>query len=271
MLDQKHKIFTRNLQLARPNFDLPLGIEALNKSATGLAMRLDDATLLDRSADRLLLHEYAPSGFLVNSDDRVLKFRGEVGPYLAPPAGDPELDLFNLVHEDIAIPLRAALEEAKSSDGIVRRDHIQVRRGEEFREITIQVRPMADTSVERHFLVLFEEPAHQPRSEHSSESERTARPRPPQEYQNLVLELASTRTYMQRLVEELRSANEEAQSSNEELQSTNEELQTAKEELQSSRCQVAPPAKRSIRSRSYCWSIWSARSRAFRFRFSARM
>ncbi len=66
------------------------------------------------------------------------------------------------------------------------------------------------------------------------EPERPAGSRPTQDYQNLVLELSSTRTYMQRLVEELRSANEEAQSSNEELQSTNEELQTAKEELQSS-------------------------------------
>src|SRR5581483_3300416 len=51
---------------------------------------------------------------------------------------------------------------------------------------------------------------------------------------SLEQELASTRRYMQAIIEELRSANEEAQSTNEELQSTNEELQTAKEELQSS-------------------------------------
>ncbi len=53
-------------------------------------------------------------------------------------------------------------------------------------------------------------------------------------------ELASTREYLQSLVEqqdaaneELRSANEEVLSANEELQSTNEEIETAKEELQS--------------------------------------
>ena len=53
-------------------------------------------------------------------------------------------------------------------------------------------------------------------------------------------ELASTREYLQSLIEqqdaaneELKSANEEILSSNEELQSTNEELETAKEELQS--------------------------------------
>jgi len=53
-------------------------------------------------------------------------------------------------------------------------------------------------------------------------------------------ELASTRDYLNSVIEnqesmneELQSANEEILSSNEELQSTNEELETAKEELQS--------------------------------------
>ena len=50
----------------------------------------------------------------------------------------------------------------------------------------------------------------------------------------LEAELASTRRYLQSIIEELRSANEEAQSTNEELLSSNEELQTAKEELQAS-------------------------------------
>ena len=53
-------------------------------------------------------------------------------------------------------------------------------------------------------------------------------------------ELASTKEYLQSIIEaqeatneELQSANEEIQSGNEELQSTNEELQTSKEELES--------------------------------------
>jgi len=53
-------------------------------------------------------------------------------------------------------------------------------------------------------------------------------------------EVASTKEYLQSIIEgheatneELQSANEEIQSGNEELQSTNEELQTSKEELES--------------------------------------
>ena len=59
-------------------------------------------------------------------------------------------------------------------------------------------------------------------------------------------ELASTREYMQSIIEEqdgknedMRSASEEIQSANEELQSTNEELETAKEELQSTNEELA--------------------------------
>jgi two-component system CheB/CheR fusion protein len=49
--------------------------------------------------------------------------------------------------------------------------------------------------------------------------------------QIIEIELSPRASYMQRMVEELRGANEEAQSSNEELQSTNEELQCSNEEL----------------------------------------
>ncbi len=58
--------------------------------------------------------------------------------------------------------------------------------------------------------------------------------------QQLELELANTKEYLQSVIEkqdasneELQSANEEISSANEELQSTNEELETSKEELQS--------------------------------------
>lgn len=230
-LDAKHKIFIRNLEVARPSFDLPPRAPVHKNPSISPSVALDDASILDLSADRLLLHEYAPSGFLIDSNRRVVKFRGEVGPYLAPRAGDPELDVLKLVHEDVQMVLQSALEEAAVHDSAIRKDHVQVRRDGNLREISLIVRAVTDGTIERHFLILFEEA--QTKGRRNSQSQSSAETQPNKNYQNLVLELSSTRSYMQRLVEELRSANEEAQSSNEELQSTNEELQTAKEELQS--------------------------------------
>jgi PAS domain S-box-containing protein len=135
------------------------------------------------------------------------------------------------VREDVAHTLQLALEEARNSDREVRKDGIRIHRNDGFREINLVIWPLAGPMVERHFLILFEEA-----SQHGYSHYLRASPSSPlgEDYENVVTELAATRTYMQRLIEELRSANEEAQSSNEELQSTNEELQTAKEELQSS-------------------------------------
>jgi two-component system CheB/CheR fusion protein len=231
VLDAKHKIYRRNLELGRPHFELPLRSLMAEPAGSAAPPRIDDATVLDRQADRMLLDEYAPAGFLVNERYEVVKFRGDVGTYLSPPPGDPELDIFKLVREDIALILRAMLEEAKGSKNAVRRDKVQVHRNDGFREINLVVRRLAGLAGERHYLILLEEPSQQARDEDLAAADGAASG---QDHENLALELAATRAYMQRLIEELRSANEEAQSSNEELQSTNEELQTAKEELQSS-------------------------------------
>jgi two-component system CheB/CheR fusion protein len=238
VIDGKHKLYGRNLQTGRPNIDVPPRVAPIQtgkatKTGSLEIVKVDDASVIDLHVDRLMLDEYAPSGFLVNPDEQVVKFRGEVGSYLAPPPGDPVLDVFQLVREEIAFPLRSALQESKSTNSMVRRDKVRVRDGDTFREINLIVRPIVHSTLDRYFLVLFEELIQRPRKSFFPEKHEGA-DTSADEYQNLASELSSTRAYMQRLVEELRSANEEAQSSNEELQSTNEELQTAKEELQSS-------------------------------------
>ncbi|HEY0759654.1 MAG TPA: chemotaxis protein CheB [Acidisarcina sp.] len=233
VLDGKHKIYMRNPQIGRPEFDMPPRPAHSANGREQAGTKSDAATLLDRKADAALLDEYAPSGFLVNSNEIVVKFRGEVGPYLAPAAGDPQLGVFQLVREDIAFPLRAAYEEARTTNVQVRHEQIRIGEADAAREINLVVRPMGERGAGQHYLILFEELWKQPKLP-VLRKETPELPATSDEYQKLVVELAATRAYMQRLVEELRSANEEAQSSNEELQSTNEELQTAKEELQSS-------------------------------------
>jgi two-component system, chemotaxis family, CheB/CheR fusion protein len=231
-LDPRHKLYCRNLSVPRPHFELPVKGSAKSPVVATAASRNGDAMVVDRQADRVLLDEYAPSGFLVDERLQVVKFRGDVGPYLSPPPGDPELGIFRLVREDIAHALQSALEEARNSNRESRRDAIDIHRHDGFQKINLVIWPLTEPMSERHFLILFEETAQrEQRRSHPPDSLGLASG---QEYQNVVTELSATRAYMQRLVEELRSANEEAQSSNEELQSTNEELQTAKEELQSS-------------------------------------
>jgi two-component system, chemotaxis family, CheB/CheR fusion protein len=233
-LDSKHRIYQKNPRLERPTFELPLRVNrGPNFTLPRPASPLDDATLLDLQTDRILVAEYVPGGFLVNAQHQVVKFRGEIGPYLAPRVDDSELNVFKLVRNEIVNRLRSTLADAERSGSPVR-DHVRMSENSKMREIDLVVRPLTAPTNDRYFLVLFEEgagPWHEmPSSETAALSESEAKAK----QQNLAAELYATRSYMQRLVEELRSANEEAQSANEELQSTNEELQTAKEELQSS-------------------------------------
>jgi len=225
--DREHKLFCRDLKHAPPHFEPnPKTAPAASAQAT---QSESDFESLDREADRVLAADYAPSGFLVNSDLRIVTFRGNPGPYIAPPSGAATLDVIKLVHADVSVPLRIALEEVKKTGIPSRRHGIRVRQDDGIREVDITVRPLGKAGADRHFLVLFEDgvPAAQIRPERQFTEA-------PEEEGNLAEALASARTYMQAVIEELRTANEEAQSSNEELQSTNEELQTAKEELQSS-------------------------------------
>ncbi len=229
-LDQDHKIFARNLQFSQPALELhQLRVAAWSPPAAAPERVPDEAALIDRDADQLILADYAPSGLLIDSDFQVIKFRGDMGPYLAAPKGAATLNALKLIHEDLVGPLRTAVEEATLQNSLIRKERISITRSNRVDELNLVVRPLSKNRSSRHFLVLIEGPL--------QSGGRDLRPEeraPKQADKELAEELASTRSYLQSLIEELRSANEETQSTNEELQSINEELQTAKEELQSS-------------------------------------
>jgi len=139
--------------------------------------------------------------------------------------------------------LRSALTAARKTRDVVRKDGLQVKYGNTWKPVTLEVIPLA-AGGRLHYLVLFEEAARP-----ASGSATRANPGPPApvarreqkaQIEFLQRELAASREYLQSIIQELEAANEELQSaneeilsSNEELQSTNEELDTAKEELQS--------------------------------------
>jgi two-component system CheB/CheR fusion protein len=235
-LDREHKIFKRNLSVQQPRLEFEPGRIHSSIAPPPPQLKGEDATAaLDREADRLLAEDYAPGSLLVDAKHEVVKFRGNVAAYLATPSGDASLDLFRLVREDLAATVQTAFSEAATRNATVRKEHVRIRRNDNPEqdgkdEINVVVRPLTKPGTERHFLVLFEEQLQQDGRELGQKRTASSFGAPERD---LAEELATTRTYLQSLIEELRTANEEAQSSNEELQSTNEELQTAKEELQS--------------------------------------
>jgi two-component system CheB/CheR fusion protein len=167
-----------------------------------------------------------------------------------------------MAKQELRLELRTAIYQAKQQKVPVSREGLKIRQGDQIRRVKFDVIPFRPKdSQESYFLVLFtdaqtfvnpamavlnvnsiidQDVGDSTESERPSQLEQQEKAIYEQGIAQLNHELASTRSYLQSIIEEqqatnqdLRAANEEILSSNEELQSTNEELETAKEEIQS--------------------------------------
>jgi len=244
-VDKRHKIYMKRPGVARADMEFPLG-PALGREEGGKKSSLQGhgTTNVQNEANRIVLTRFSPPAVLVDSDLKIVQFRGQTGMFLEPAPGEASLDLLKMAREGLLFGLRAAVAEARKKDAPARRKRLRVRHNGAAREVTVEVIPISIAGEGRYFLVLFESdlasrtpdaepptPGKAAKARLKRRDDRAAR---------LEQELAASREYLQSLIQdleaanaELQSANEEILSANEELQSTNEELDTAKEELQS--------------------------------------
>lgn len=206
---------------------------------------------IEKEADRLLMSRYVPAGVVINEHMEILLFRGRTGPYLEPAPGEASLNLLKMAREDLTVPLNTAVREAIASRAAAGRRDVHLHVNGDLRHLDIEVTPLSAPDSKAHFLVVFRETAPPAKQEKETAKGKPGDSRDQKsgkdgEVERLKHELASTKEYLQSVIEqqetnneELRSANEEIQSSNEELQSINEELETAKEELQSTNEELA--------------------------------
>jgi two-component system CheB/CheR fusion protein len=236
-VDAKNRIYARTS--AAPRMLLDLGDRRLPEVGGEEGLTGTKASVpqdVNREVDRLVLAEFAPPGVVVTDNLAIVQFRGRTGPFLEPSAGVASFDLLRMVRDELRLPLRQTIDEVRSKQRVVRRPVSLAGPGP--RELVLEVIPFRVPSTpQRFFVVLFREAV-------AAAAEPPGVPTPAAEVPSttsgdLAQELASTRDYLQSVIEqleasneELRAANEEIVSSNEELRSTNEELQMAKEELQ---------------------------------------
>ena len=171
----------------------------------------------------------------------VQQFRGRTAPFLEPPAGQPTTNLLRMAKEGLFQDLRSALAEAKATRAPVVRDKLRVADAGGPLEFTLRVLPVVPPQTNDLYLLVLFETANSVAAAAAARAVLEVGDTPTEhEVARLRQELASSREYLQTVVDdhesagqELRAAHEELLSSNEELQSTNEELETTKEELQS--------------------------------------
>lgn len=212
-----------------------LGMVPTSRTATEVSADLEAVV-------EKLLQEHMPPSLLVNQDLEIVRFRGNVAPFLGPTTGKASLHLLKMVRDDLSFELRMLLNRARKDGKAVRKGPIPMRQGEALVDARMEVQPLGE-GPDRHYLVLFKEDG--PSAQVAPGKDRKGKTRAVGDARDrriaqLEKELYDAREQVrlvseesEQATQELQSANEEVVSSNEELQSINEELETSKEELQS--------------------------------------
>ena len=246
--DRKYKLYTKKAGIFLGHFESSVErqphVAAAEPAQKALPPR-DNFERHKEAADQLILNHYGPPAVLLDENLEILHLRGHTGPYLELSPGVVSLNVLKMAREGLLDGLRTSLDAARKNNAAVTKEGLRVEYDGRDRLIDLHVVPVKmPGSAERTYLVLFEDATPSGKVLESAVSRRAEQPARTRDgdfrIAQLKQELATTKAYLQSVVEgkessneELRSLNEELMSSNEELQSTSEELETTNEELQS--------------------------------------
>ncbi|WP_340680700.1 CheR family methyltransferase [Paraglaciecola sp.] len=179
---------------------------------------------------------------LLDDNNRVVYFHGNVDHFLQLPMGDAELNFFNMLATELRTRMRGGIYKArKSGDQVLVNPPRQYKPRDNNKKLfKSQISPIveADGSVSS-LVISFEEikigkQSSIPTQEQlESKDQETMVEAMEKELAETKEELQNTTEELETSTEELKAAHEEALSTNEELQSSNEELEASTEELRS--------------------------------------
>jgi two-component system CheB/CheR fusion protein len=240
VVDRKARLYRRTESVATMEpLDFPSAFTRRLPAGSEPPAETKSPSSLQVLADRLVLDHYASPAVLVNDKGNILYVSGRTGDYLEPAAGKANWNIFAMAREGLRYELTEAFQKVlRQKEPVVLKDLcVKGSQGEHFANLTVQ-RLVEPEPLRGLVMIVFTAVA-APREAAAPGRARPGRGRSArqaeleQKYQQVCMELQTTREEMQSSQEELRSTNEEMQSTNEELQSTNEELTTSKEEMQS--------------------------------------
>jgi two-component system, chemotaxis family, CheB/CheR fusion protein len=259
-VDRSFKVFSKKANAARQpvTFSLNRVADRAEHGTVRTPYRPPDSTSnyleAQKEFDRRLVTQFVPATVFVNDELEIVHTRGNVSRFLKMAPGRASLNILKMARESLLIDLRNALGRAKKEGTTVRKQGIELKGngggngwehdGKATRLVSFDVIPVQlGETKELYFMIVFQDDdvdTSTGRKSKDTRQEQKMVDATNNRMTKLEQELASTKEYLQSVIEtqeatneELQSANEEILSSNEELQSTNEELETAKEELQS--------------------------------------
>ncbi|MCZ0963167.1 CheR family methyltransferase [Paracoccus benzoatiresistens] len=159
-VERKNRVFRRLETAARVIPDVPLSLRAWAgdpvASAQGLMLspaRLGDA--ISRQAEAVA-ERYAPAYVVVDTHGDVLQFSGRMGQYFKPAPGAASLNLMSLVHRDLRLDVRAALQSAVAGGNRIEVPGVLVRHEDRTNAVNIIIEPLGAGDI-TSLVVLFQD------------------------------------------------------------------------------------------------------------------
>lgn len=228
--DAKNKVYIKRvvhsmLPVKFPAFTTPFDLRK------NFSFELDKQNSIKELIKDTLLNTLEHPYAVINENADIQEVSGDLRLFLTLPAGTMNANLFKLINAELRIDTIAAYNAVKKDFKACKTRLKKFRLFDKDHYVIINIKPVLQAARSGSlFLVLFETlelPVLDSDNIAGQDIFSVTRVR------ELELELASTREYLLKNIEELECTNQELQSTNEELQSTNEELQSTGEELES--------------------------------------
>src|SRR3954468_10593370 len=153
-IDRRARIFRKLETGVRlpPDFPILTNVERAVAEPLPSRVRVPDAGL-ERRAQRIA-EKHAPAYVVTDDQFQILHFSGRTGRYIEPTAGAATLELLNLVHRDLRLALRSALNRALETNQTARAEQLPLGANGNRMWVDIVVEPVQDRSDRpRHLIV----------------------------------------------------------------------------------------------------------------------
>ena len=236
-VNSKWKIFhkRRNVTLTAGNYTQQQTIVRSLPEYSSLSNKTVERQILNHLLSdvfKYCLNEKQITCLLVNEENHLLRVFYNAARLLEFPLGEVMLDVVEIIHPELKLPLSTALHRAKRDRRSVLYTGVKIKRGQEELNISLRVAsPLNNAVLGEYTIVVLE--IETPTASATTGKRFDPAQEAAQQLTELEYELQQTRENLQTTIEELETTNEEQQATNEELLASNEELQSINEELQS--------------------------------------
>ena len=141
-LDKKLKIYSKQAVSGPLNLNLVASesLEDRDTGTTAVGGNIRAALDVQKTAERMLLAQYAPAGVIVDDALNVVHVRGDTGAYLQLASGEPTYNILKMAREGMVVGLRTALLKARQKKVVVNQ-RVAVRQNGHLRDLNLKMRP----------------------------------------------------------------------------------------------------------------------------------